>query len=221
MAKKALIMWGGWEGHTPKETGEILGNKLKEHGFEVRIENSLQPLEDEEAVKALDLVVPVWTMGEISKPQYKSLNKAVHDFGVGLGGVHGGMGDAFRGNVGYYWMVGGQFLGHPYIGEYTVRLTNVKSPITQGMDKTFTYKSEQYYMGMDPAVTVLADTVYQFQGKEVIMPVVWTRSWGKARVFYSALGHKAQEFTDYPHVLDMTIRGLVWAAEGKGLAAQG
>jgi len=30
-------------------------------------------------------------------------------------------------------------------------------------------------------------------------------------LFYNALGHQAREFTDYPHVLDFTIRGLLWA----------
>jgi uncharacterized protein len=43
------------------------------------------------------------------------------------------------------------------------------------------------------------------------MPVIWTRSLGAGRVFYSALGHQAQEFTDFPHVKDMTVKGLLWA----------
>ena len=63
------------------------------------------------------------------------------------------MGDAFRGRVEYQWLVGGQFLGHPYVGEYTVELVPTDSPITRGMSKSFKYKSEQYYMGIDPAIT--------------------------------------------------------------------
>ncbi len=212
MGKTALVMWGGWDGHTPKETGELLAGKLKANGFEVRIENSLQPLEDGEAVKKLNLIVPMWTMGEMSNAQWNGLHQAVHDAGVGLGGVHGGMGDAFRGRVEYQWLVGGQFLGHPYVGEYTVKLTAQASPITQGMPKSFKYKSEQYYMGIDPGVNILAYTRYKHEGQKCKMPVVWTKTWGQGRVFYSALGHSAEELRSYPEVVEMTTRGLLWAA---------
>ena len=212
MGKLALVMWGGWEGHTPKETAEILAGKLTANGFDVRIENTLKPLEDAAAMKQLNLVVPMWTMGELSNEQWNGLNQAVHDAGVGMAGVHGGMGDAFRGRVEYQWLVGGQFLGHPYVGEYTVELAAADSPITRGMPKSFPYKSEQYYMGIDPAIDVLACTSYAFEGRTCKMPVMWTKTWGKGRVFYSALGHVAEEFRKYPDVLEMTTRGMIWAA---------
>jgi hypothetical protein len=44
------------------------------------------------------------------------------------------------------------------------------------------------------------------------MPVVWTKTWGKGRVFYSALGHDPSEFDAYPEVFAMALRGLQWAA---------
>lgn len=135
MGKTALVMWGGWDGHTPKATGELLAGQLKANGFDVRVENSLKPLEDVAAVKQLDLIVPMWTMGEMSNEQWTGLHQAVHDAGVRIGGVRGGMGDAFRGRVEYQWLVGGQFLGHPYVGEYTVKLTPVESPITRGLPR--------------------------------------------------------------------------------------
>ena len=122
------------------------------------------------------------------------------------------MGDAFRGRVEYQWLVGGQFLGHPYVGEYTVELTAAESPITKGMPKSFKYNSEQYYMGIDPVINLLAYTTYEFEGQKCKMPVMWTKTWGKGRVFYSALGHVAEEFRKYPDVLEMTTRGMLWAA---------
>ncbi|MDD5677686.1 MAG: ThuA domain-containing protein [Kiritimatiellae bacterium] len=212
MGKSALVMWGGWNGHTPKEMAAILAGKLKENGFDVLVENALTPLEDVEALKKLNLIVPMWTMGELSKEQWTGLNHAVHSAGVGIAGVHGGMGDAFRGHVQYQWLVGGQFLGHPYVGEYTVELTAVDSPITRGMPKSFKYNSEQYYMSIDPAINLLACTSYEFEGQKFKMPVMWTKTWGKGRVFYSALGHVAEEFRKYPDVLEMTTRGMIWAA---------
>jgi type 1 glutamine amidotransferase len=204
-------VWGGWDGHTPRETGEIFAEQLRRRGVAVRVENSLQPLTEPALASQTDLIVPIWTMGEMSADQWKGVHEAVRS-GVGLAGVHGGMGDAFRGRVEYQWMVGGQFLGHPHVGEYTVRLTGARSPITRGMKRRFAYVSEQYYMQVDPAVRVLAVTTYRHEGATVTMPVVWTKRWGKGRVFYSALGHVADEFRKYPHVLDMTVRGMLWAA---------
>jgi hypothetical protein len=203
---KALIVYGGWDGHTPKETSEVFQKALEARGVEVRRESNLAVLAEAAALAELDLIIP--------KEQWKGLDAAVRS-GVGLAGVHGGMGDSFRGNVEYQWMVGGQFVGHPHIGSYLVRLTSAVHPIVEGLTGTFPYKSEQYYMLVDPGVTVLADTLYEHQGWRSVMPVVWTKKWGAGRVFYSALGHVAKEFADYPHVLDMTVRGMLWAAAGK------
>jgi uncharacterized protein len=47
--------------------------------------------------------------------------------------------------------------------------------------------------------------------KDVTMPVVWKKTYGKGRVFYSALGHTADEFA-VPEMKTMLERGLVWAA---------
>ncbi len=211
---KALIVYGGWDGHQPKEVSEIFERELKANGFEVTRSDKLDPLADEEALKKLDLIMPLWTCGALSPEQWKGINGAVKS-GVGLGGVHGGMGDAFRGSLEYQWMTGGQFVGHPHVGDYFVRLTGVKSPITDGMPSMFPYKSEQYYMTVDPGVTALADTLYEYDGNRIVMPCIWTKTWGKGRVFYSALGHCAKEFVDYPEVLAMSVRGLLWAAQGK------
>lgn len=209
----ALICWGGWDGHTPEATTEILAKALEEEGVKVRVENSLAPLANARSLKKLDLIIPMWTGGKLEKEEWEGLNQAVRG-GVGIGGVHGGMGDAFRANIQYQWMCGGQFVGHPHVGDYWVRLTDAgkKNAITKGLKQRFKYNSEQYYMLVDPGNNVLAETTYTFEGKKSTMPVIWTKSWGEGRVFYSALGHVAEEFERYPDVLEMTTRGLLWAA---------
>lgn len=214
---KALIIHGGWEGHTPTATAALLAERLGEAGFDLESSQTLDTLLDRRKLRSLDLIVPHWTMGTISNAQARALSSAVRS-GVGLAGVHGGMCDSFRGCIDYQWLTGGQFLGHPHVGQYFVRLTAGRSPITRGMKKRFKYDSEQYYMMVDPGVTVLAETTYRFDGRKVTMPVVWTKLWGQGRVFYSALGHTAQELRAYPEVLAMTVRGMVWAAAGKAPA---
>jgi len=218
-ARKVLFMWAGDENfHSPKAISEMLAAELAARGWSVRIENSFAPLDDLEAMQELDLIVPAWTMGDLPTPRWVNLSKSVAA-GVGIGGVHGGMGDAFRKNLSYQWMVGGQFVAHPYSGPYSVRLTKQKSPITDGMASSFEYSSEQYYMMIDPSIAVLAETGIAHNGQDVVMPVVWTKKWGQGRVFYSSLGHAAEEFQKYPEVLAMTVRGLLWAAESKTAAA--
>lgn len=212
----ALIFWGGWEGHDPEKMSAIFERELSARGMNIHRENSMSPLDDAEYLKSLDLMVPVWTMGEISPQQQANVASAVAG-GVGIGGVHGGMCDAFRGNLDWQWMTGGQFVGHPHVGEYTVRLTAQSSHITAPLPSHFTYDSEQYYMLVDPDVNVLADMVYEHHSSRAIMPVIWTRRWYEGRVFNSSLGHCAEEFERYPAVLEMTIRGLLWSARrGEG-----
>ena len=211
---KALIIYGGWDGHQPVEVSEVFDKALTEQGVAVARRDTLDALLDAELVASADVIVPHWTMGEISAEQWKALDAAVRG-GVGLAGAHGGAGDAFRANLSYQWMVGGQFVGHPHVGDYTVRLTGVRHVATDGMPVMFPYNSEQYYMHTDPGNTVLADTLYEYDGRRIIMPCVWAKTWGKGRVFYSALGHVAKEFVDFPHVLAMTVRGICWAAAGK------
>ena len=216
---KALIFCNGEGGsfHDPVALSEMFEAGLEEKGFEVELHKTMDCLDDGERLKAMDLIVPNWTMGTLEGDRWGNIANAVSE-GTGFGGVHGGAGDAFRDNLGYQFMVGGQFVDHPYGGEYEVTLTDVESPITAGMPKSFAYNSEQYYMLVDPAINVLATTVYCGDDKyrqaesEMTLPVVWTKTWGKGRVFYSALGHTAQEFKDYPEVLAMTVRGLAWAA---------
>ncbi len=209
--KRALIFWGGWDGHHPEAVANLFAGELRKAGFETVIDPHLDRLADGDALRMFDLIVPCWTMGSLSPGQTVGLQAAVKA-GTGLAGAHGGMGDAFRGNVDYEWMVGGKFAGHPYVGPYTVRLTDREHPVTEGLPSDFVYESEQYYLLVDPGIHVLAETDYSFEGRTVAMPVAWTKKWGAGRVFYSALGHNPDEFARFPTALDLTMRGMIWAA---------
>jgi hypothetical protein len=75
--------------------------------------------------------------------------------------------------------------------------------------------SEQYYMHVDPSNEVLATTTFSAEYHDwidgTVMPVIWTRRWGKARVFYTSLGHVYQDF-DVPEAKEIVRRGLLWAS---------
>ena len=212
--KKALMVWGGWAGHEPKTCVEIFAPLLEAAGMEVEIWDTLDVYLDKEKMRSLDLIVPLWTMGTITKEQEAGL-LAVIKSGVNVGGWHGGMADAFRNNVDYQWMVGGQWVAHPGgIIDYRVNVINYDDPITRDIPD-FDMYSEQYYMHVDPSNEVLATTTFSGEYAPwvagTVMPVVWKRMFGSGRVFYSSLGHVAADF-DVPEAKEIQRRGLLWAA---------
>jgi uncharacterized protein len=222
--RKALIVWGGWSGHEPEQVAEIFRESLVKHGFAVEVSDTLDAFLDEEKLKSLDLIVPVWTMGKISGEQLKPLLNAVKS-GVGIGGCHGGMCDSFREATEYQFMTGGQWVAHPGNDgtEYTVDVRDPDHFITQGSPASFPIKSEQYYLHVDPAVRVLATCRFpvadgpHVKNGAVDMPTVWTKYYGEGRVFYTALGHHA-DIVAQPEVRHMATRGLLWAARAEDAA---
>ncbi len=213
--KSALMVWGGWEGHEPKQCVDVFEPYLREQGYDVEVSDTLEVYTDERKMKALDLIVPVWTQGEITREQETGLLEAVKG-GVGIAGWHGGMGDSFRNNVNYQFMVGGQWVAHPGgIIDYDVEIIDRHDPITAGLPD-FHMKSEQYLMHVDPSNQVLAVTTFGGEYcpwiEGTIMPVVWKRMWGAGKVFYSSLGHVAKDF-EVPEARIIVERGMLWASK--------
>jgi type 1 glutamine amidotransferase len=211
--REAMIVWGGWPGHDPDLCASMIRGWLKAEGFRVRIETTTEAFLDP-ALKNLSLIIPIYTMSKIEKPEALALCDAVKS-GVGLAGHHGGMCDAFRDNVDYQFMCGGQWVAHPgNIIDYRVDITRPDDPVMKGLTG-FAYRSEQYYMHVDPSNEVLATTTFSGEYapwiEGVVMPVVWKRRHGAGRVFYSSLGHVASEF-EVPEMRTILHRGLLWAA---------
>jgi type 1 glutamine amidotransferase len=212
--KRALMTWGGWDGHEPKQCVDIFAPFLEEQGYQVTITDALDCYLDQEFMAYLDLVVQVWTMSKISVEQENGLLDAVKG-GIGFAGWHGGAGDAFRNNTRYQFMVGGQWVAHPGgVIDYEVNITRPDDPIVAGL-QDFRMHSEQYYMHVDPSNDVLATTT--FGGEHApwitgtVMPVAWKRRWGEGRVFYCSLGHVADDF-DVPEARTIVQRGMLWAS---------
>ncbi len=213
--KSALMVWGGWDGHEPKQCMEVFEPVLRAEGFDVTCSDTMDAYLDEEKMMNYSLIVPLWTMGQITGEQEKGLLTAIKS-GVGIAGWHGGMGDSFRNNTGYQFMVGGQWVEHPGgIIDYTVNITKASDPIVAGLSD-FKMHSEQYYMHTDPGNDVLATTVVSGDTYPwvagTVMPVVWKRMYGAGKVFYSSLGHVASDF-QVPEAKEIIRRGMLWAAK--------
>jgi len=211
--KKVIFVYGGWEGHQPKETSEVFIRVLADEGYNIEVSTTLNSLLDMEKLKEKDLIVINWTMGKLEGEMEKNLLEAIKE-GTGFAGWHGGAGDAFRNNCGFQFMVGGQFVAHPGgIVEYEVNIVKSDDPIVKGISD-FKLKSEQYYMHVDPSNEVLATTTFKNTEDDwidgTVMPSVWKRKYGKGNVFYASFGHKIDDF-NIPEAKEIVKRGLLWA----------
>ena len=211
--KKALVVWGGLELHTPERGAHVVRELLEAEGFAVTVTPDYDALGAED-VGRHDLVVPVITGGELAPDKMDRLIAAVRA-GTGLAGYHMGLATSFRASVPFRYAAGCYWVQHPgNIITYRVDVAQADHPIMAGIG-SFEHTSEQYYLNFDPAVDVLATTV--FSGafhpwrKDVVMPVVFTSMHDKARVFYSSLGHTADELAAGPP-REILRRGLLWAA---------
>lgn len=217
MKRNALIVYGGWDGHEPDKVTALFTRILQRNNFNVEASDTLDAFLDAEKLRKMHLILPVWTMGDITDAQVQPVLQAVEN-GVGLAGCHGGMCDAFRNNVDWQFMTGGQWVAHPGNDgtTYTVNVKKGSNPITDGLED-FTVCSEQYYLHVDPAIEVLATTRFPVAdgphaaNGPVDVPVVWTKRWGRGKVFYCSLGHHA-DVLEIPEATTLMERGFLWAA---------
>lgn len=211
--RRALIVRGGADFHQPVETTDSFLPFLEAAGFAVKISDSLDVYEDQELLSGTHLIVQCWTRGELSPAQRANLDAAVRS-GVGFAGWHGGIVAAFEDRE-YQWMTGGRFTCHPG-GFVPHELTVIKDhPIVEGIS-TVSLNTERYWVLTDPLNDVLATITFSVEPEEpwhgpVTHPAVWTRRWGRGRIFVSTVGHHMPDL-DVPEIRALTERGLLWAA---------
>jgi len=211
--KKALVVWGGMELHTPERSAQVVRALLEAEGFVVTVTADYEALGADD-VASNDLVVPVITDGVLAPDKMAKLIEAIRG-GTGLAGFHMGLATSFRSSVPFRYAASVYWVQHPgNIITYRVDATAGDHPIMAGIG-SFEHTSEQYYLNYDPAVEVLATTTFSGEfhpwRKDVVMPVVFTTMHDRGRVFYSSLGHTADELADGP-AREILRRGLLWAA---------
>jgi type 1 glutamine amidotransferase len=183
--KKALIIWGGWDGHKPQVIAKEIGEMLQKNNYNVTITSDFAVLLNEDLTK-YDVIVPIWSCGIKCRYYLNPLLEAVKS-GVGLATFHGGI-NWFEDEE-YYKMIGASYLYDSTQEEYTVTITDKNHPITVGLHD-FNITSEKYYIQVDPSNYVLA--MADFSG--INIPIAWTRNYEKGRIFYTSLAHSTEQF---------------------------
>ncbi|MBA8794179.1 hypothetical protein FHX74_001784 [Friedmanniella endophytica] len=228
--KQALIVRGGWEGHSPVEATDLFRPFLDEQGYDVRVEDSPAVYADRSVMDGVDVIVQCVTMSTIEPDQLAGLRSAI-EAGTGMAGWHGGIADSYRNSSDYLQLIGGQFACHPgkhpdehVPGEasnnflpYTVNVVpeQREHPIMAGIGD-FDLVTEQYWVLSDDLNDVLATTTLDARSfdpwhRPVTSPAVWTRQWGEGRIFVVTPGHSLDVLED-PSVRTIVERGILWAS---------
>jgi len=141
--------------------------------------------------------------------------------GGGFVGIHSASGS--ERNWPYFWQIlGGKFLRHPKLQPFTVRVVDPNHPATKGMAASFLWEDECYFIGyLNPNIHPLLVTdpaklddpersKYSWTLLGNALPLSWYMLEDGGREFYTALGHKKEDYANpilYRHILG----GIVWA----------
>lgn len=123
----------------------------------------------------------------------------------------------------YHWpwygrLIGGRFARHPAgtpVGKLS--LANARHPANRGLPATAVRTDEWYYFDdIDPASTVLMTLDPASIGEPDVNPnpVAWVREVDGGRVFYTALGHTKESYSE-PLFLRHVAGGLDWVLAAK------
>ena len=204
MQKIKTMVFAGGEIHDAKGCGKVMADALSaSEEFEVTyVEEDFDKLitlkED-----GYDVIIFYYTYGEIADAPKNGMLSFIAS-GGGFVGIHP-TSSFFMDSPECLAMLGGEFVTHPPHREYQVSVVDPEHPITEGLTE-FMIIDEQYILNFDPRVNVLCSALW----KGTAMPVAWTKSWGKGRVFYLALGHDVNACNQEMFQL-LLARGTKWA----------
>jgi type 1 glutamine amidotransferase len=163
--------------------------------------------------------VMFFTTGELpmSDAQKAALLAFVRS-GGGFIGVHSAT-DTFYRWPEYGKLIGGYFNEHPWRQKVTVDVADPGNPLFAALAPSFTISDEIYQirdfeaassrvlLRLDPAsVDLDAQNVHR---QDYGWPLAWTRSFGRGRVFYTALGHEEAVWRD-PRYQHMLTNAILW-----------
>ena len=138
------------------------------------------------------------------------LAQAHRDSGVGAVILHGAV-HSYRRSTTRAWgeMMGAFSMRHDSQRPLTVQTVAPAHPIMRGVPEKWVTTPEELYEleRVWPTMTPLAQAYSQESSKT--FPLIWTNTYGKARVFVTSLGHNTAMMED-PVYLALVTRGFLW-----------
>ncbi|MCC2667986.1 MAG: hypothetical protein K0Q72_457 [Armatimonadetes bacterium] len=220
--KIRVLLVTGQNNHNWKETTPYLTQVLQSTGrFEVETtEDPAVTLADKDKLKKVDVFLLNYNGKRWGEPAETNFLDAVRS-GTGVSVIHAAN-NAFPGWTEYEKLVGITWratAGHGAYHEFAVKYQVKDHPVTKGLQDLPSHPDELYH-GLTPApnepmdilATAFSDKSKGGTGKDE--PMVLVKSYGKARVFHTPMGHDLRAMND-PGFKLVTARGTEWAATGK------
>jgi type 1 glutamine amidotransferase len=185
---------------------ELLGRRSDRYDI-VHLERGAAALTADRLRRA-DAVVFANTSGELPLPDRRALVRFVRR-GGGFVGTHSAS-DTLHDWPAYARLLGGEFASHPPPLTATLTVEGGGHPATRGLPASFELHEEYYDFVSPPRARILITR----EGR----PLVWSRRHGQGRVFYDALGHFTETWTNPLH-RRLLRHGLAWVLSGEGAPA--
>ena len=209
MMKKVLLLLGG-ANHPSEACGRILADFLTTTaGCEVVATADAKTLT---GLGGFDAVVLYCNAGLFTPAQERGLVSFVEG-GGGLVGLHhctSVMGK--KNNDAYLDMLGTRLIGHGHFADFTVEHTDAADAIVPRVAKSFVIADELYKL-QKVTKKQLRPFQYGLWEFERVM-LGYTRSFGKGRVLYSALGHDERAFS-HPEFQDLVFKAVRYVTGDK------
>ncbi|WP_345589471.1 ThuA domain-containing protein [Streptomyces marokkonensis] len=183
------------------------------------VEATEEPAAFERPLDPYAAVVFLSTSGEVLTPAGRARLAAYVEAGGGFVGVHAAA--CTEDDWPYYGeLLGARFERHPAYQPGRVVVEDHDHPATRDLPAVWEFTDEWYDFRTNPrsAVRVLAradESSYEGGGMGDDHPLLWCREQGAGRVFYTALGHAADAYTD-PDFRAHLRGGITWAARPAG-----
>ncbi len=145
--------------------------------------------------------------------------------GGGFIGIHSACGS--ERDWPWFWsLLGGKFVRHPKFQSFDIKIIDDDHPATNFLDGSWAWADECYYLNyLNPSNHVLlaADLTTVDDEKQAeypgdvfgnLFPLAWCRETAHGRVFYTALGHESEDYSDETY-LEHLLGGIQWVLESK------
>ena len=169
----------------------------------------------DQGLAGFDVVVFLLTSGDILNNEQQGALERFVRAGGGWVGVHSAS------DTEYDWpwyggLVGAYFRNHPSQQNAEVRVVNTEHPATRGLPTVWQRFDEWYNFRTDPSdsvdvLAVLDETTYEGGTMGESHPIAWSHEYDGGRAFYTAGGHRRQNYEE-PEFVAHIRGGIEWAA---------
>ncbi len=136
--------------------------------------------------------------------------------GGGVAGIHSACG-SMRDWPWFWALIGGSFVRHPKLQEFTVHVIDRQHPSTRFLGETWQVTDEFYFLRDMPAglrVLLAGDLKNLVDPKKpagvATSPLAWYHDYEGGRCWYTALGHRKEVYND-PIFRQHLLGGILWA----------